>query len=413
MANSTIQADYMPDGRVRFIINIGIGDPVSWAAYVHSKQDHGQGPSGLESYPYFVEMFSSSNTQTVYRTYSAGNYIVELGLQGIGIVDDDTFDVGGGGGVAGNIVVTSISVSPNPVVSGAGVEIIANLRNDGDVSATENVYLKSDGVVISTDSRMINAHSTGRQIWNRTAGSSQGFAVGSHNICAETSGDSKCISLIVNSAVQSWKCLTSPYWRCELQSGPGGFATEAECIANCQNIPRYSCSDGQCVSSNCNPGSPNCYLTSNCDNMCGVQTHIGCNNTTSKCETKSGGGGNTDGCTFVGQTCGIPVNNYGCYNGQCLQGYGNLPPGCNNTCVTPIPKKYNCISNKCKGPYAEGTYDSLAECQASGCSSGGEEDPCAKCDRNKEFCIFGQCIKKNDAYMGIGAVVLLMVLSRR
>lgn len=100
MANSTITATYMISGqyagRVRITVNIGVGDPLNWGAYVQSKQDHGQGSGGFGGdYPYFVEKFTGSNTQTVYKTYSAGNYIVELALQGIGVVDYDAFTIPG------------------------------------------------------------------------------------------------------------------------------------------------------------------------------------------------------------------------------------------------------------------------------------------------------------------------------
>lgn len=98
----------------------------------------------------------------------------------------------------GDIVVQSVSASSNPVTSGGNVTITANLKNDGDTSVTETVYLKSDGNGIDYESKTVAAHSTGTATWTKVAGSSNGFAVGTHNICAFTSGDEKCTSLTVN-----------------------------------------------------------------------------------------------------------------------------------------------------------------------------------------------------------------------
>ena len=49
-----------------------------------------------------------------------------------------------------------------------------------------------------------------------------------------------------------------------------------------------------------------------------VPSHIGCNSSTQKCETKFGGGGNTDNCASVGQSCGgsICTSNWQCEVGN-------------------------------------------------------------------------------------------------
>lgn len=191
--------------------------------------------------------------------------------------------------VGGDIVVQSISVSPSSVTSGNSITISASLKNDGDTSVTETVYLTSDGSGIDSMSKTIVAHSTGTATWVKTAGSSTGFAVGTHSICAVTSGDEKCTSLTVNST-------TTTYYRC--------------------------------------------------------------NSTTNKCIADSTITDNKDGCTSVGQTCSSGGGT--CPSGQQKDASGN--------CV--------CI------------------------------------DTNK-IDIFGTCYKKNDVYMAVGAVVLLMVLTKK
>ena len=129
MANSTIIATYMPDGSVRFIISIGNGDPLSWAAYVQSKQDHGQGSGTFVGYPYFVEKFLGSGNQTIYKTYSQGNYVVELALLGIGVVNHSLFDVGTGG-------------------NGNGGGICKDPMNLGCTSGIPNTYLIGGAVLM-------------------------------------------------------------------------------------------------------------------------------------------------------------------------------------------------------------------------------------------------------------------------
>ncbi len=79
--------------------------------------------------------------------------------------------------------------------------------------------------------------------------------------------------------------------------------------------------------------------------------------------------------TSFSYTVPPPINNYGCINGQCLQGYGNLPAGCNNACTSPPP--------------------------ITGCTN---------CDLTKNYCIAGTCYAKNDVIMIVGGFLLLMML---
>lgn len=117
----------------------------------------------------------------------------------------------------------------------------------------------------------------------------------------------------------------------------------------------------------------------------------------------------TDSCPIVASTTvpPPPVNNYGCVGSQCLPGYGNLPPGCNNTCVEGATK-YNCMNNVCQGPYLVGDFNSLSECQASGCGGGVGEITC----NTDQYLVFGKCYSKNTVYItgGIGLVVLLVLM---
>ncbi len=93
MANSQISTS-VTGTTVKFYINIGIGDPLKWTAYVWAQHDHGKGAGGSNSnYPYVVESFSGSDTQIVTQNYIQDNYLVELSLDGIGIIDTWTFSV--------------------------------------------------------------------------------------------------------------------------------------------------------------------------------------------------------------------------------------------------------------------------------------------------------------------------------
>ena len=112
-------------------------------------------------------------------------------------------------------------------------------------------------------------------------------------------------------------------------------------------------------------------------------THKACWNNV--CTALDGPG--TDECTTIGAACG---------NG----GNGGVT-------------RYNCVSGVCQ-PSETGQFDSYADCIASGCGSGGdgeEGDPCDMCS-DKEICLFESCYKKSDAVMAVGAVVLLMMLTR-
>ena len=84
---------------VSIIVNIGTGDVADWEVVVSSKQDHGAGSSGATDYPYWVDSFTgTASISTNKRTYISGNYVAELALHALGVVDYSTFDIGSGGG---------------------------------------------------------------------------------------------------------------------------------------------------------------------------------------------------------------------------------------------------------------------------------------------------------------------------
>ncbi len=88
--------------------------------------------------------------------------------------------------------------------------------------------------------------------------------------------------------------------------------------------------------------------------------------------------GNNSLDLLMSQISAPPINNYGCVNGQCLQGYGNLPAGCNNACTSPPP-----ITG------------------------------CINCDLTKNYCVAGTCIPKNYVIYGgvaLGGILLLKLL---
>ena len=141
------------------------------------------------------------------------------------------------------IVVTNISISPTTVV-------IVGLKNDGDYAATEFVFLKSDGYGADSSYQTVGAKGTGTVTWRKIAGSSTGFAVGSHNICANTSSGEKCTSLTVPG------------------DGAGCPGTN-----NCCTYPKYMCDGTSCVSDNCNGQGT---LPAGCNGICTGQTHKEC-----------------------------------------------------------------------------------------------------------------------------------------
>lgn len=101
LANSSITVNILSDGRIQFIVSIGIGDPVNWRVYINAKHDHGQGNFGGD-YPYAVETVTGSQNSTFYRTSNTGlywpdEYSAVLALLGVGDVDFATFTIGGGG----------------------------------------------------------------------------------------------------------------------------------------------------------------------------------------------------------------------------------------------------------------------------------------------------------------------------
>ncbi len=115
-----------------------------------------------------------------------------------------------------------------------------------------------------------------------------------------------------------------------------------------------------------------------------------------------------DDFSFSTTTPPPPIDNYGCYNRQCLPGYGNLPAGCNNTCTS--VNNYGCINGQCLQGYGILPIGCNNLCTTPPPITG-----CVNCDLTKNYCVVGQCIPKSYVlYSGValGALLLLSLLKK-
>lgn len=341
-------------------------------------------------------------------------------------------------GSAGNIVVTSISVSPSPVISGNTVTITASLKNDGDQSASEYVYLKSDGAEIDSQYKTIAAHSTGSATWTKTAGSSTGFAVGTHNICTLTSGDEKCTSLTVSPvATQRYKCYNGV---CTPDSN-GGFTTP-NCDDKCSTVSvevssgngkvdvYISYAEGWILQGSVSNGQgikKFYYLKGDQAKFVfgpstGYTFNKFCSSDGSWCTTSNPyqftiAGGYAfqaffDVATIQKWKCTDPATNT-C--AQASDGTFDTEAICkaSTSCQPSAVQTWYCDTSTkiCSLKAGSGGYATKALCDAT-CTVGGGEDPCDKCTSD-QYCLFGTCYKKNYVYIAGAAIGLLLILTKK
>lgn len=143
------------------------------------------------------------------------------------------------------------------------------------------------------------------------------------------------------------------------------------------------------------------------------------------CIVKATGGGKTSNDCIVSVTSpGCTNPKYKCYGtpSTCISdncdGTGTFPDancgtGCGGTGIY-----YKCENNVCNTKTGIGTSDCTpgVACGGGGiCSSDQIKDASGNCvciDQNK-MNIFGTCYKKNDIYMAVGAVALLLILTKK
>lgn len=449
MVNSTITATYMTSGqyagKVRITVNIGIGDPVSWGAYVQSKQDHGQGMGGFGGdYPYYVEDFHGSDTQTVYKTYSPGNYVVELALQGMGPIDYSLFDIPGGGGGGG----TSYDC------------------------INRNCLLRQDTQGFFSDYSTCNRVCEVKSVDFQVVGNGQmNVSVNGVSTVIVFPGETKSVTLRKGNQLEiiliayvgnhlvglcdvpQTECRTSLYYNDTISDANALFSKMVATFAVDTVIPtKYNCVSNQCQG----PYTSGTYNSlAECQAVCKPPTATKYNCVSGTCQGPFVTG--TYNSLVECQTaCTVEATKYNCVSGTCqgpyTSGTYNSLSACQAACT--ITQKWKCINpatNTC-AQTSDGTFDTEAQCKAAtscqpsgvqtwycntstkvcslqagsggyatkalcdaACSGGGggEEDPCLACDKDTQYCLFGTCYKKNDVYMVAGAAVLLMVLTRK
>ncbi|MCG2689443.1 hypothetical protein L6255_03320 [Candidatus Parcubacteria bacterium] len=131
-------------------------------------------------------------------------------------------------------------------------------------------------------------------------------------------------------------------------------AVSNTCSITIQPQPKhYTCTSGACTQVNgagndeCNPATPN------------ICKHLTCQ--TNSCTYVNTPGANIDGCTTVGQQCGVLPKHYTCTSGACTQVNGAGSDECNP--ATPnICKHLTCQTNSC-------TYVNTPGANIDGCTT--------------------------------------------
>lgn len=243
MPNSNTQTDVLSDGRIRFIITIGIGDPIAWSLKVSSNVNHNLGSSGNSNYPYFVETITGSNNITFYRQsnsvlYTSGRYLAELILRD-NIADFDTFIIGDGGG-SGTSSITLTSPNGNETWIRGTIQTIRWTATNNAAGGTVKIeLLRSDNVVGTITESTPN---TGSYSWGIPATTNPG-------------SDYK---------VKVTKNGTSYY-----DISDNNF-TISDNSGGCTN-PQYKCVNNSCVSDYCDGTGT---LPAGCNGQCGGTTQM-------------------------------------------------------------------------------------------------------------------------------------------
>jgi len=121
---------------------------------------------------------------------------------------------------------------------------------------------------------------------------------------------------------------------------------------------------------------------------------------------------NTDSCSIVASADGGVETHKECVGNQCTSVTGAGANLCysNADCEGDGEgTKYNCVSNVCQGPFMTGTYDSFAECQASGCGSGNGGG--GESWFNGETCLSPTlCVPNKGIVAGVGILLLIVLI---
>lgn len=96
-----------------------------WEVVISSKTDHGLGSTGSPDYPYYIDNILGDGNLTFTRTLIADQYVAELALHGLGVVDYSQFEITGGGG-GGGIGIPAIVSGFWIVNGGSTLNCIAN-----------------------------------------------------------------------------------------------------------------------------------------------------------------------------------------------------------------------------------------------------------------------------------------------
>lgn len=178
---STLACQQQTDGTTKFLINVGVGDPINWGISVYSNTDYGRGNTGSHdsNYPYFVENFSGSNTQTLYKTYNLqGGYIGTLApTTPSGGYAYCYFTVTSGGGTCSSLSSATVS-GPMSVAQGSTQTFNVNWNGSGPSGTTYNIDLYKDVNYYKSFT------STGKPASNSITIDASNWSIGSHSLYA-------------------------------------------------------------------------------------------------------------------------------------------------------------------------------------------------------------------------------------
>lgn len=143
-------------GKVTFKVTLDSGDPLDWGVYISSKTDFGQGMSARGAdYPYYVTEYHGSGNKSFDLILKPAQYVGELALRGIGVVDFSTFEIkvsypkptiynacwSTGGGACTQPAVTAgktVDIRADIANSGPAGEVLCGFKIDGVNKYAEN-----------------------------------------------------------------------------------------------------------------------------------------------------------------------------------------------------------------------------------------------------------------------------------
>jgi len=375
-----ITTNVLSDGRIQFIVSIEVGDYTNWAVYVCSNVNHGEGMGGAcdVDIPYYVERIDGTNNYTFYRNkcsglYSAGKYQAVLALQHTGMVDYDTFDVicNGGVGLGSISIPSSLSILVNETST---LTAVCKDTNGNNMTCPQLTFSSNNANIAWIEATGPNTVKvTGAGAGTTTINASAGGKVS--NYCNVT------VTAPPPPPEKKYTCNTN--YQC-VESSTGMSLSDCQATCKPPTATKYNCVSGVCQG----PFTSGTYNSSaECQAACTITQKWKCiNPATNTCAQTSDGTFDTEA--------------------QCKAATSCQPSG--------VQTWYCNTSTKiCSLQTGSGGHATKALCDIA-CSGGdGEEgDPCDMCS-DKEICLFGSCYKKNTVYMAAGAVVLLMMLTKK